>query len=229
MSDHPFDEKLWGHLMLALYRSGSQAAALRSYERVRTLLAEELGIAPSPALAALERAILMQEPTLLVGHSTSGMSHSEPRRQVVTGARVVVTIAATDLEGRARLWSDAPADMVNAIKRYDELLVAAVSGHGGRVLSLADGSSFSVFGHPSDALGAVLELQRSVSTQSWGKMGRLPVTAAVHTGEAEMVDGSIFGPVLHNASRLAQAAYGGQVVVSALHGRARTRWATRRV
>ena len=105
--------------------------------------------------------------------------------------------------------------MVNAIKRYDELLVAAVSGHGGRVLSLADGSSFSVFGHPSDALGAVLELQRSVSTLSWGKMGRLPVTAAVHTGEAEMVDGSIFGPVLHNASRLAQAAYGGQVVVSA--------------
>ena len=108
-----------------------------------------------------------------------------------------------------------PADMVNAIKRYDELLVAAVSAHGGRVLSRADGSSFSVFGHPSDALGAVLELQRSVSTRSWGKMGRLPVTAAVHTGEAEMVDGSIFGPVLHNASRLAQAAYGGQVVVSA--------------
>ncbi len=215
VSDHPFDEKLWGHLMLALYRSGSQAAALRSYERVRTLLAEELGIAPSPALAALERAILMQEPALLVGHSTSAKSHSEARRPLVTGAPVVVTIAATDLEGRARLWSDAPADMVNAIKRYDELLVAAVSGHGGRVLSLADGSSFSVFGHPSDALGAVLELQRSVSTQSWGEMGRLPVTAAVHTGEAEMVDGSIFGPVLHNASRLAQAAYGGQVVVSA--------------
>jgi predicted ATPase len=37
----------------------------------------------------------------------------------------------------------------------------------------------------------------------------------VHTGEADVVDGNIFGPVLHNASRLAQAAYAGQVVVSA--------------
>jgi predicted ATPase/DNA-binding SARP family transcriptional activator/class 3 adenylate cyclase len=215
VTEHPFDEKLWGHLMLALYRSGSQAAALRCYERVRTLLAEELGIAPSPALAALERAILMQEPTLLAGPLPSGGVLSEQDAAASTDVRLVVTIVATDLEGRARLWSDAPAEMVNAIKQFDELLIAAVSAHGGRLLSLADGSSFSAFGHPTDALGAVLELQRSVSTQWWGTVGRLPVTAAVHTGEAEMVDGSIFGPVLHNASRLAQAAYGGQVVVSA--------------
>jgi predicted ATPase/DNA-binding SARP family transcriptional activator len=215
VTEHPFDEKLWGHLMLALYRSGSQAAALRCYERVRTLLADELGLPPSPALTALEHAILMQEPSLLTGDVTSGKVVSEPDAGTSTHGRVVVTIVATDLEGRARLWSDSPAEMATAIRRYDELLIAAVVAHGGRVLSRADGSSFSVFAHPFDALGAVLELERSVSAQSWGTVGQLPVTAAVHTGEAEMVDGSIFGPVLHNASRLAQAAYAGQVVVSA--------------
>jgi predicted ATPase len=105
--------------------------------------------------------------------------------------------------------------MVGAIRLYDELLLTTVSDHAGRVLSRADGSSFSVFAHPSEALGAVLELERAVSAASWGLIGRLPVTAAVHTGEADVVDGNIFGPVLHNASRLAQAAYAGQVVVSA--------------
>jgi len=215
VTEHPFDEKLWGHLMLALYRGGSQAAALRCYERVRTLLADELGIPPSPALVTLERAILTQDPSLLTAAVTGGKVVSQREGGQTVHTRVVVTIVATDLEGRARLWSDSPAEMVTAIKRYDKLLIAAVTAHRGRVLSRADGSSFSVFAHPSDALGAVLELERSVSAHSWGTLGRLPVTAAVHTGEAEMVDGSIFGPVLHHASRLAQAAYGGQVVVSA--------------
>ena len=85
----------------------------------------------------------------------------------------MVTIVATDLEGRARLWSDAPAEMVNAIKRYDELLLATVAAHGGRVLSRADGSSFSVFAHPSDALAAVLELARSVVGRVVGHAGAL--------------------------------------------------------
>ena len=65
IADHPFRERLRGQLMLALYRSGRQAEALEAYRAARTTLVEELGIEPSPALQALEQAILAQDVELL--------------------------------------------------------------------------------------------------------------------------------------------------------------------
>ena len=61
---HPLREGLRRQHMLALYRSGRQAESLAAYQEARRSLADELGIEPSPALRALERAILQQDPSL---------------------------------------------------------------------------------------------------------------------------------------------------------------------
>ncbi|MEN8234558.1 MAG: BTAD domain-containing putative transcriptional regulator [Actinomycetota bacterium] len=62
--EFPFRERLWAHLMVALYRSGRQADALRAFQRASQALGEQLGIEPSQELADLEQRILFHDPTL---------------------------------------------------------------------------------------------------------------------------------------------------------------------
>jgi DNA-binding SARP family transcriptional activator/ABC-type transport system substrate-binding protein/streptogramin lyase len=61
---HPLRERLRGQLMLALYRSGRQAEALRVYADSRKLLVDELGLEPGQPLKDLEQAILRQDAAL---------------------------------------------------------------------------------------------------------------------------------------------------------------------
>jgi WD40 repeat protein/DNA-binding SARP family transcriptional activator/class 3 adenylate cyclase len=64
LARHPWRERLWGLLMLGLYRGGRQAEALNAFQRAREILADELGIDPSPELLRLHERILKQDPGL---------------------------------------------------------------------------------------------------------------------------------------------------------------------
>jgi DNA-binding SARP family transcriptional activator/pimeloyl-ACP methyl ester carboxylesterase len=63
-SAHPLRERFWFQRLLALYRSGRQADALRVYRELRSILAEQLGIEPGAELRELETRILRQDSAL---------------------------------------------------------------------------------------------------------------------------------------------------------------------
>lgn len=62
VSDQPFREPVWAQLMTAYYLAQRQSDALDAYQRLKTVLADELGIDPDPAVRELHDVILRQKP-----------------------------------------------------------------------------------------------------------------------------------------------------------------------
>jgi DNA-binding SARP family transcriptional activator len=58
LARHPLAERLAGMLMVALYRGGQRASALRAFRDIRGRLANELGVEPGPELQVLHQRIL---------------------------------------------------------------------------------------------------------------------------------------------------------------------------
>jgi DNA-binding SARP family transcriptional activator/pimeloyl-ACP methyl ester carboxylesterase len=61
---HPLRERFWSQRLLALYRAGRQADALRAYRELRSTLIDQLGIEPGPELRDLQARILRQDSAL---------------------------------------------------------------------------------------------------------------------------------------------------------------------
>ena len=64
LDENPYRERLWGQLMLALYRSGRQADALDVFHEARRVLSDSLALEPGPELRALQEAILAHDPAI---------------------------------------------------------------------------------------------------------------------------------------------------------------------
>ena len=82
---HPLRERMWAQLITALYRSGRQGDALRSYQRARSALVEELGVEPGDELQQLHSAVLAHDPRLL----RPAVGDSPSRRGPVIGPALV--------------------------------------------------------------------------------------------------------------------------------------------
>ncbi len=226
--EFPYQERFRGQHMLALYRAGRQSEALRSFQEIRTLLIDELGVDPTRELQALEQRILEQGESLLVGadplihrpalgvESPDGRADQAGSREVISLQRLpsgTVTFLFADVEDSTRLWADDHDGMAASLRLYDEVLREVIETHGGYVFTTA-GDAFRVaFDRASDGVSCASTAQMALAEAEWpGPV--LGVRMGLHLGEAEERGGDYFGPVVNTAARVETAGHGGQVVIT---------------
>jgi DNA-binding SARP family transcriptional activator len=90
--EHPYREPLWAQLITAYYVAERQSDALEAYRRLKTTLAQDLGIDPGPTVRALHARILHQEPlsTKRAAQSTAADTIRKFERRTAVGGQSVV-------------------------------------------------------------------------------------------------------------------------------------------
>ena len=134
IAKHPLRERLRAELMLALYRSGRQAEALRVYAETRARLVGELGLEPGPRLRELEQSILRQDPALDLPQRPASVTRD--RRRL---AGVLALVAAGGIAAAVVLLTQGGPQSAQATARSDSaVLLAAGDGKVARETDVPD-------------------------------------------------------------------------------------------
>src|SRR4051794_3933064 len=246
VAENPLRERLREQLMLALYRAGRQADALRAYQDARRALTEQLGLDPGPALQELERKMLAQDPELMpltpVAATPPGPPPKEAdqpegrprgeepdRAEVSRRERKVVTVLFCDLVGfTTRAQRMDPEDVAAELSHYQAWVRRELERYGGTVEKFIGDAVMAVFGapvaHEDDPERAV---RAALATVDWARDEQIEVRIGVNTGEALVTlparadagETLAAGDVVNVAARLQTAApVNGILVGEATHG-----------
>jgi predicted ATPase/DNA-binding SARP family transcriptional activator len=210
VAEEPYRGRRWEQLMIALYRAGRQAEAIRAYQRLRTALDEGLGIEPREQTKALETAVLNHDSSL-------DLTPDRPAEEPL-GVRLPagnVTFLFTDVEDSTRLIRRLGPAYRETLHEHRTILRSSVSSHDGIEVDTEGDGSFMVFADAGQALAACLEAQKALNLHDWPAGSEMRVRMGLHTGIARLVDGGYSAISVREAARICDAAHGGQVLLSA--------------
>lgn len=126
---------------------------------------------------------------------------------IVPTTRSRLAVMFTDIEGfTACAATHGNGAALRLLRRHDRATLPAIRAHRGRVVKRLGDGLMVAFADPADALGAALAMQRAA--------GGVRLRIGIHAGEARVRAGDLIGHDVNVASRIADRAGGGEILVS---------------
>ncbi|HEV2895669.1 MAG TPA: adenylate/guanylate cyclase domain-containing protein, partial [Actinomycetota bacterium] len=125
-----------------------------------------------------------------------------------------VTFLFTDIEGSTSLLQELGDRYPAVLDEHAAIIRRAVSDGGGIEVSTHGDAFFAVFRSPAGAVGAAIAAQRGLAANDWSPGPPVRVRMGAHTGEGALGGDDYAGIDVHRAARIADAAHGGQVLLS---------------
>jgi predicted ATPase/class 3 adenylate cyclase len=126
-----------------------------------------------------------------------------------------VTLLFSDMEGSTGLLTRLGDEYAAVLGAERRLLRATWARFRGKELGTEGDSFYVAFATATDAVGAAVHGQRELSSYAWPAEERVAVRMGVHSGSPIVHEDAYVGMDVHRAARIAGAAHGGQIAVSA--------------
>jgi predicted ATPase/class 3 adenylate cyclase len=136
----------------------------------------------------------------------------KPRQPLPEGT---VTFLFTDIEGSTRLLQALGDGYRQLLSLHGDLMRHAIRTHAGTEVSTEGDSFFAAFTSAQDGVAAAVAAQRALAGAAWPPGASVKVRMGLHTGQGAVRDGGYVGLDVHRAARVADAAHGGQILLSA--------------
>ena len=125
-----------------------------------------------------------------------------------------VTFLFTDIEGSTRLLQTLGRGYSDILERHTAILRQAVASRQGVEFGTEGDAFFAVFRSAVQAVEATVAAQRGLANERWPRGCRVAARMGLHTGEGAVGADGYVGLDVHRAARVANAAHGGQVLIS---------------
>ena len=147
------------------------------------------------------------------------LEQAEPPARDVPGLLTgTITFLFIEIEGSSQLWEQMPEAMRASIAQHRTILRQSIESNGGQVFQILGDSFQAAFRLASEGVRAALAAQRAIRDAQWGLTGPLKVRMGLHTGSAELDEGSNMsyqvGYTLNRAARVMTTAHGSQILLS---------------